>query len=432
MAKLLKTLRSHWKKTAVGVGALGWGVKWMHGRHRDNLLRRVACQEAQKFGSQLLPITSKAKKATVFLNPAACKGKARNLFEKNVAPILHLAGLDVTVVKTDYEGQAKKLMELVEVTDMIVVAGGDGTLQEVITGLLRREDEATFSKIPIGFIPLGKMNSLSQALYPTSKEQAGLILNATLAIVKGETVPLDILEIKGDKDRPVFAVTGLRWGAYRDAAAKLSKYWYLGPLKDKACHLFSILKNWPPTHQASIAYLGPTERPPDQCEENLLRPSLWRRILKRLELYWATPKEVTLNPGEPEHWEEIEKAAVEVTISTLNKQANLKRTEDSMNICIEPDTISRRQFLTTGSEKLTDPLSCPEGSQTLQASFCKLQLPKGTEGFFSIDNEDYEAVSVDVKLLPRKLQFFCDSNKKTALMKPIQSSVKPICNTENM
>ncbi|XP_051885716.1 acylglycerol kinase, mitochondrial [Pristis pectinata] len=412
MAKLLKTLRNHWKKTALAVCALGWGVTWLHGRHRDNLLRRAACQEAQEFGNQLLPITEKVKKATVFLNPAACKGKARNLFEKNAAPILHLSGLDVTVVKTDYEGQAKKMLELMEDTDMIVVAGGDGTLQEVITGLLRREDEATFSKIPIGFIPLGKMNSLSQALYPTSKEQARHILNATLAIVKGETVPLDVLEIKGDKDRPVFAVTGLRWGAYRDAASKLSKYWYLGPLKDKACHLFSIFKTWPPTRQASIAYLGPTERPPEQSDENLPRPSLWQRVLKRLELYWATPKEVTLDPVEPEHWEEVEKSAVEVTISTLNKQADLKRTEDAMNICIEPDTISKRQFVTTGSRKLTDPLSCPEGSQTLQASLCKLHLPKGTEGFFSIDNEDYEAVSVDVKTASKKLKFFCDSSKK--------------------
>ena len=35
------------------------------------------------------------------------------------------------VLQTDYEGQAKKLLELLENTDVIVVAGGDGTLQEV-------------------------------------------------------------------------------------------------------------------------------------------------------------------------------------------------------------------------------------------------------------------------------------------------------------
>lgn len=43
--------------------------------------------------------------------------------------------------QTDYEGQAKKLMELMEQTDILIVAGGDGTVQEVITGLLRRPDQ---------------------------------------------------------------------------------------------------------------------------------------------------------------------------------------------------------------------------------------------------------------------------------------------------
>lgn len=44
-------------------------------------------------------------------------------------------------LQTDYEGQAKKLLELMENTDLIIIAGGDGTVQEVLRelcpGLLR-------------------------------------------------------------------------------------------------------------------------------------------------------------------------------------------------------------------------------------------------------------------------------------------------------
>lgn len=44
-------------------------------------------------------------------------------------------------LQTDYEGQAKKLLELMENTDLIIIAGGDGTVQEVLhelgAGLLR-------------------------------------------------------------------------------------------------------------------------------------------------------------------------------------------------------------------------------------------------------------------------------------------------------
>lgn len=42
-------------------------------------------------------------------------------------------------LQTDYEGQAKKLLELMENTDLIIIAGGDGTVQEVLQepGLLK-------------------------------------------------------------------------------------------------------------------------------------------------------------------------------------------------------------------------------------------------------------------------------------------------------
>lgn len=38
-------------------------------------------------------------------------------------------------LQTDYEGQAKKLLELMENTDLIIIAGGDGTVQEVLQEL---------------------------------------------------------------------------------------------------------------------------------------------------------------------------------------------------------------------------------------------------------------------------------------------------------
>ena len=50
-------------------------------------------------------------------------------------------------LQTDYEGQAKKMIELMEHTDMLIVAGGDGTLQEVITGLLRRPDQVGLTTV---------------------------------------------------------------------------------------------------------------------------------------------------------------------------------------------------------------------------------------------------------------------------------------------
>ncbi|XP_069484848.1 acylglycerol kinase, mitochondrial [Ambystoma mexicanum] len=422
VVRIFRTLRNNWKKSTVGFCLLTYGGHWLYGKYCDNMLRRAACQEAQVFGNQLIPPNVHVQKATVFLNPAAYKGKARNLFEKNAAPILHLAGLDVTIVKTDYEGQAKKLLELLESTDLIIVAGGDGTLQEVVTGLLRRADQAVFSRIPIGFIPLGATSTLSHTLYPQSENKVKQISDATLAILKGETVALDVLEIKGESSPPVYAMTGLKWGSYRDAAEKASKYWYLGPLKSKASHLFSTWMEWPQKHPSSIKYLGPTERLPDEPEVRPSRPSLYSRICKRLSHYWYPPKEE--GPAEivPEPWEEAQLSPIELSITTQNQHLNLLRTEDSMTICIEPETISKGEFITVGSQRIGDPHLCSEGSRIVQASQCILLLPEGTEGFFSIDAEEYDAMSVEVRLLPRKLRFLCDPSRKQNLLQRNQTS----------
>uniref|UniRef100_A0A3Q0RZ00 Acylglycerol kinase, mitochondrial n=1 Tax=Amphilophus citrinellus TaxID=61819 RepID=A0A3Q0RZ00_AMPCI len=227
VVKVFRTLRNHWKKSTFAVCVLSYGGYWLYGKHW------------WEYGQQQIAPQERLRKATVILNPAAC---TNNLFEKNAAPILHLAGVQITVVKTDYEGQAKKMMEVMEETDMLVVAGGDGTLQEVITGLLRRPDQDTFSNTPIGFIPLGSHNSLSPSLHLISDNKVKDITSATLSILKGETVPLDVLQIKGEKEQPVFALMGLRWGAFRDVASKISKYWYLGPLKTNAAHWFTTLR----------------------------------------------------------------------------------------------------------------------------------------------------------------------------------------------
>lgn len=41
---------------------------------------------------------------------------------------------------------------------------------------------------------------------------------------------------------------------------------------------------------------------------------------------------------------------------------------------------------------------------------------QGTGGSFSIDSEEYEAMPVEVKLLPRKLHFFCDPRKRAQML----------------
>uniref|UniRef100_A0A8C9Y0F2 Acylglycerol kinase, mitochondrial n=1 Tax=Sander lucioperca TaxID=283035 RepID=A0A8C9Y0F2_SANLU len=383
MARVVKgfrTLRNHWKKSTFAVCVLSYGGHWLYGKHCDNVLRREACLVAREFGRQQIAPQERLRKATVILNPAACSGKANSLFEKNAVPILHLAGVEITIVKTDYEGQAKKLTELMEQTDVLIVAGGDGTLQEVVTGLLRRPDQDTVCNTPIGFIPLGSHNSLSPSLHLLSDNKVKDITSATLSILKGETVPLDVLQIKGEKEQPVFALMGLRWGAFRDVAATISKYWYLGPLKTKAAHWFSTLREWPLVRDVSVSYLDPCLRPPDLPSQKPPRPNLLYRIIRRLKNRWNPPVEGSVLE-EPEQWKEEQLSTLELFIQTHNKNP-VERVSPKRIVYKKPCTGSLY----------------------------------GTAGFYNIDNEEYEAMPVEIRLLPRKLRFFISAERREQLL----------------
>lgn len=111
---------------------------------------RAFCEKAAEYGEVTIPVTSEPRNITVILNPNANKRKATDDFEKYCAPILHLAGIVVNVIKSESEGHARTLISNLDNTDAIVVAGGDGTLSEVVTGLLRRTEENTNGLIPLG------------------------------------------------------------------------------------------------------------------------------------------------------------------------------------------------------------------------------------------------------------------------------------------
>lgn len=113
---------------------------------------RSYCEEAAKYGNKSIFPNENPRVITVILNPNANKRKATKQFEKYCAPILNLAGICVDIVQTESEGHAKTLIEKLDPTDAIVIGGGDGTVSEVITGVLRNGSENRNNYKPIGKI----------------------------------------------------------------------------------------------------------------------------------------------------------------------------------------------------------------------------------------------------------------------------------------
>ena len=69
---------------------------------------------------------------------------------------------ELTVVPTiGYLDAMERIMNLQDGYDLVVCSGGDGTLDEVVTGMMKRPME---KRIPIGYIPAGTTNDFARSL----------------------------------------------------------------------------------------------------------------------------------------------------------------------------------------------------------------------------------------------------------------------------
>lgn len=122
------------------------------------------------------------KKLLLIINPVAGKMKSKtSLFD--IVKVFCDNDFDVTVKLTSRRGHGTEIAENEHKNyDLIVCVGGDGTLNEVVRGLVRSGAET-----PVGYIPAGSTNDFASSIGLSSS-----IKQAALNIAKGSPVKLDI------------------------------------------------------------------------------------------------------------------------------------------------------------------------------------------------------------------------------------------------
>lgn len=112
--KIITTLRNNWKKSIFFTAALGYGAHYLLERKRNGELLQAYCLEALKYSKEKIGPEKNARRVIVFLNPIANKERGRYLYDKNVAPLLHLSGLDVRLVRLDKNSEANEYMKEID------------------------------------------------------------------------------------------------------------------------------------------------------------------------------------------------------------------------------------------------------------------------------------------------------------------------------
>ena len=123
------------------------------------------------------------KKILFIYNPKAGKAKIRsNLLD--IIDIFTKAGYEVTAYPTQARGDGIRAVKERKLGhyDMIACSGGDGTLDEVVTGMMQCD-----KRLPIGYVPAGSTNDFAKSLQIPRN-----MIEAAQTIVDGKNFGCDI------------------------------------------------------------------------------------------------------------------------------------------------------------------------------------------------------------------------------------------------
>ncbi|KAG1359304.1 hypothetical protein COCNU_08G007500 [Cocos nucifera] len=198
--------------------------------------------------------------------------------------VISLAGFKMEVVKTTSAGHARTLASTVNFETCpggIICVGGDGIVNEVLNGLLSRDDQKEAISIPIGIIPAGSDNSLVWTVLGVRDP-----ISAAMAIVKGGFTAIDVLAVEWIQTRANhFGMTVSYFGFLGDVLELSEKYQKrFGPLRYFVAGFLKFLLL--PKYSFELEYLPTPKEEPDKGKalnekHKLDMQDLYRDIVRR-------------------------------------------------------------------------------------------------------------------------------------------------------
>ncbi|KAH0553836.1 ceramide kinase [Cotesia glomerata] len=186
----------------------------------------------------LLSIAHRPRRIIVFVNPFGGKKKGNKIWEKQVQPLMKIAGVETKTIITERAGHIHDCLLNSNLDDIeaVVCVGGDGTFAEVFNGLILRaakdhqvdpnNPDVTLltPKLPVGVIPSGSTDTVAYSLHGTTDVQT-----AVIHIIFGDTAGLDISSVHGDRTLQRLYASVLSYGYLGDVIRDSEKFRWMGP-----------------------------------------------------------------------------------------------------------------------------------------------------------------------------------------------------------
>lgn len=162
------------------------------------------------------------KHFVVIVNPASGRRAGRQVLER-VTPQFNTAGVTLDVRCCEAPQHAFQIASELDLStyDGCCIIGGDGTVHEVVNGLLRQNKVVPF---PIGLIPAGSGNTLH--LHQGTRDP----VEAVRKIIVGNSCPLDVVRVTMGSE-VIYCVNIIGWGLVVDINQRAEWLRFLGPMR---------------------------------------------------------------------------------------------------------------------------------------------------------------------------------------------------------
>ncbi|MGH0053555.1 MAG: diacylglycerol/lipid kinase family protein [Sphaerochaetaceae bacterium] len=191
----------------------------------------------------------------VILNPNAAKGRAKKQGEM-IKALLEQGGNRVVLVSTKKGEGAERLawQATYERRDAIIAAGGDGTVNEVVNGMLKAATEKHLPVPSLGVIPIGRGNDFAWGMQiPKSLPDAcKTILEGTIRIIDAG------ISYGGNYPEGRFFVNGLGVGFEPLVNFLASEFKHVSGTLSYVLALIRILIHYPAPYAVDLSLDGKT------------------------------------------------------------------------------------------------------------------------------------------------------------------------------
>ncbi|XP_034485283.1 ceramide kinase [Drosophila innubila] len=292
----------------------------------------------------------RVRRLLVFINPYGGRKAGAQTYERHVRPLFQLAGIDATCITTQRANQIRDILLTHDLScyDAVCCVGGDGTVAEVINGLVfRRMRELGLDmqrpayvprpSLPVAVIPAGSTDTIVYSMHGTAD-----VRTAAIHVLLGQRRGLDVCSVSNSRSLLRFCASVLSYGYLGDVAAESEQYRWMGTKRYEYSGVKAFISNRgydaelhlleeplePETPQSPVSVCSD---PPSVCYANCQRCSIASSLQEQRSTLFPTA--VQDEEGEKQEQDNAKKEHTHVKLQpsvAFNRELQLSASETAL------------------------------------------------------------------------------------------------------